>query len=358
MGAARTQNGGAAGGDGTGDGTSRHGTSGGGEDAPVAEARASERLDLAAVAWMVFLTFIWGVNAVSIKVLTLGMAPIMSAALRGMIALGILTVYCAARGESFRFGRPLLLHSALAAIIFASEAVLLYQGARFTNGGHIAIFINMAPFFVAGGAHYLLPGERLNLFKIGGLVLAFGGVVVLFSDDLGGQGAGLWRGDLLVIGAAAMWASSTLYVKGVLAHRLSAARLMWVRMVVSSPLLLGASLIFEPEPFFAVTGTTLLALFFQGTVVVSFSYMIWVRMLQRYPAGRLQPFTFLTPVWGVLTGVVLLNEAVSLVMAVGIALVGGGLWLVNQERRAVKPAIMPRRPAADATETPAPGKAT
>jgi drug/metabolite transporter (DMT)-like permease len=303
---------------------------------------AMAHVDGAGALWMVSLTFLWGLNAVAIKVLTLGMAPIMSAALRGVIALVLLTGYAWLKGESFRYERPVLFHAALSACAFAMEGVLLYHGARFTNGGHISIFINMAPFFVATGGHYLLPGERLHTLKVAGLALAFAGVVLLFSDQLYVQQQGFWRGDLLVMGAAAMWATSTLYIKGVLAHRLSALRLMWIRILVSTLLLLAASLLSEPEPFFAVTRLTLLTLFFQGSVVVFFSYMMWVRLLQRYPAGDLQAFSFLTPVWGVLTGVALLGETVSVPMAGGIVLVGAGLYLVNQRRRA--PA-MPQSPA-------------
>ena len=48
---------------------------------------AMAHVDGAGALWMVSLTFLWGLNAIAIKVLTLGMAPIMSAALRGVIAL-------------------------------------------------------------------------------------------------------------------------------------------------------------------------------------------------------------------------------------------------------------------------------
>ena len=287
-------------------------------------------LDTSGMLWITALTLLWGLNAITIKVLTLGMAPIMGAGLRGCIALVPLTVYAGLRGESFRFKGSLFLHGAVAASIFALEGILLFRGAQYTNGGHIAIFINLAPFFVAGGAHYLLPGERMYAIRVVGLSVAFVGVVLLFLDQIFVGNSGFWRGDLLVTGAAAMWASSTLYIKGILGARLSALRLMWIRILISTPLLLAASFVSEPDPFFAVTGVTVAALVFQGTVVVFFSYTMWVRMLQRYPAGKLQAFTFLTPVWGVLMGVLLLDETVSVSMAAGIFCVGGGLYLVNR----------------------------
>jgi drug/metabolite transporter (DMT)-like permease len=295
---------------------------------------------------MLALTFIWGLNAVSIKALTLGMAPIMGAALRGAIALALLTGYGWWRGESFRYSPRLALQGSLAGLIFAVEGVLLYRGATYTTGGHVAIFINTAQFFVAIGAHYLLPGDRLNIFKVAGLVLAFGGVVLLFSQKMGGPQAGYWRGDLLVMGAALMWASSTLYIKGVLGHRMSALRLMWIRILVSTVLLFAVSLLVESAPLARMDRAALVSVLFQGTVVVFFSYMMWVRLLQRYPASGLQAFTFLVPVWGVLMGGLLLGEAFTLRMAGGIALVATGLILLNQ-----RPRTAPAAPAAPAADT-------
>ena len=288
------------------------------------------RIDARATVWMLGLTLVWGLNAVSIKALTLGMAPIMGAALRGGIALVLLTLYGLWRGESFRFTWRQSWQVSIAGGIFAVEGVLLYRGAIYTSAGHVAIFINTAQFFVALGAHYLLPDDRLNKPKVGGLLLAFAGVVLLFSGKGGAAQIGFWRGDLLVMAAALMWASSTLYIKGVLGHQFTALRLMWIRILVSTVLLLAASLVSEPDPFFAVDRAAIAWLLFQGSVVVFFSYMMWVRLLQQYPASGLQAFTFLVPIWGVLLGVLLLAEKVTWPMGLGMALVVAGLILVNQ----------------------------
>ncbi len=72
---------------------------------------------------------------------------------------------------------------------------------------------------------------------------------------------------------------------------------------------------------------------YQGGHVVFFSYMMWMSLLTRYPASGMQSFTFLSPVWGVVAGVILLGESVSLLMALGMALIGLGLYLVNRPRK-------------------------
>jgi len=300
-----------------------------GAPAPSSASHAASS-GLALALWMLFLTALWGFNALTIKVLTQGMAPVMGAALRGVIALACLTAYGIMRGESRAYSGWDALHGAVNGVIFAVEFVLFYVGARFTTGSHIAIFVNMAPFFVAVGAHYLLPGDRLHRMKTAGLILAFLGVITLFANDILLQHSGNWRGDVLILLGAIMWGSSTLYVKRVMAARMSAFRLLYIQILVSTPLLLAAALLLESGWFFAVTPVVLGALVFQGVVVVFFSYLMWMTLLRRHPASTMQSYTFMSPVWGVFFGVSLLGDPLQGLMVLGIVFVGLGLYLVNR----------------------------
>ena len=293
---------------------------------------AARTVDTAMVLWMLLLTFLWGLNAISVRVLVEGMAPIMGAALRGLVALACLTVYGWVRGESMHYFSRAGFHGAMNGVIFALEFTLIYLGARHTNGGHLSLFINMAPFFVAVGAHYLLPGDRLTPLRVAGMSLALVGVAALFFDDLFVAGTGFWRGDLLVLGGALCWGSSTLYVKKWLAHSMSAFRLLHVQILVSTPLLFAVSLWVEPQPFHAATPLIWAQVVFQGMIVVFITYMIWLALLRRYPASAMQSFTFMSPVWGVVAGILILGETVTVVMALGIGCVGLGIFLINRPR--------------------------
>ena len=170
------------------------------------------------------------------------------------------------------------------------------------------------------------------MLKSAGLVLAFAGVALLISDELYIQKQGFWRGDLLVLCAAIAWAVTTLYMKRFLMERFNGFRLLHAQVLVSTPLLLGASLLLETAPLEGLDGANLVLVIFQGLVVVFFSYLMWMSLLTRYPASGMQSFTFLSPVWGVVAGVILLSESVSLLMALGMALIGLGLYLVNRPR--------------------------
>ena len=74
------------------------------------------------------------------------------------------------------------------------------------------------------------------------------------------------------------------------------------------------------------------SLAYQTFWVVGFTYLAWFALIQRYSASRLSVFTFLTPLFGVAAGHLVLGEPLTPAFAVAVALVVGGLVLVNRPR--------------------------
>ncbi len=320
----------------------RHPPSAAAEAAMVGERPAlGERLgraDGALVLWMLLLTSIWGLNSVSVKVLTEGVSPVMGATLRNAIAIALLTAFGLWRGLPFQYRGAVKWHALANGVLFAGEFICSYSGVRLSNAGHFAIFLNTSPFVVAVGAHFLFPQDRLSPRKLLGLVAAFGGIVLLFSDSVLLQGPGVWRGDLLILASAVFWGTSTLHVKRFILGQLTPFQLLYAKLVVSTPLMLAFSWLVEPDPLYAFGARSALMLAYQSGVVVLFSYLMFIVMLDRYQPSAVQSFGFLTPVWGVLAGVLLLEEALSAYLAGGLVLVGLGLYVVN------RPPTKPRRP--------------
>ena len=72
------------------------------------------------------------------------------------------------------------------------------------------------------------------------------------------------------------------------------------------------------------------ALLFQAVYIVAFTYVLWFWLVQRYPASGLSSFTFLTPVFGVLFGGLLLGEPLGATIFLALGLIVAGLVLVNR----------------------------
>jgi drug/metabolite transporter (DMT)-like permease len=73
-----------------------------------------------------------------------------------------------------------------------------------------------------------------------------------------------------------------------------------------------------------------MVLAFAGILVAFFTYVTWFWLIRTYPVSRLAPFTFLTPLFGVLAGSWLLGETVTIYLLCALAMVGAGIYLVNR----------------------------
>jgi len=78
------------------------------------------------------------------------------------------------------------------------------------------------------------------------------------------------------------------------------------------------------------------ALAYQAVWVAGITFLFWFSLVQRFSASRLSAFTFLTPLFGVLGGHLVLGEPLTLGFGVAVVLVAGGLVLVNRTRRVVE----------------------
>jgi len=91
-----------------------------------------------------------------------------------------------------------------------------------------------------------------------------------------------------------------------------------------------ASVLMHEPGIVSLTPVVLLSLFYQGVIVTFGSYLAWFWLLRRYLAARLSVFTFLTPLFGVIAGVVVLHEPVRAAFVGAVVLVGAGIYLVNR----------------------------
>jgi drug/metabolite transporter (DMT)-like permease len=222
----------------------------------------------------------------------------------------------------------------LAGLLFAVEFGCMFVGLQFTTASRMVVFLYLAPFVVAFGMPLISPSERLDRGQALGLVLAFGGVVWAFAEGLAGTGGTRqWLGDGLGIVAAVLWGLTTLVLRG---SRLSGAApektLLYQLAVSALALGLAAALSTEAWPQ-QVGALTLAALGFQTVVVTFASYLVWFWLVRHYPATRISAFTLFTPVFGLLAGVGLLGEPVTLRLVVALAAVSCGIALVNRVLR-------------------------
>ena len=112
----------------------------------------------------------------------------------------------------------------------------------------------------------------------------------------------------------------------------SAEKLLLYQLSVSAVMALPL-LLFAGPVFREVSVVPVAALAFQAIFIVAVTYVLWFWLMRRYPAAGLSSFAFLTPVFGVLCGGLLLHEPLSIRIFLALALIGIGLIIVNRPQK-------------------------
>lgn len=288
------------------------------------------QLDGMAMTAMVVLCAAWGLQQVAIKVAIAGVSPIFQAGLRSLGATALLWAWCSWRGVRL-FGKDGSLVPGLAAgLLFAGEFCLLFWGLSYTTASRAVIFLYTAPFVVAAGVHLLVPGEKLNRVQVAGLICAFLGIVAAFGDGLRHTTAEAVIGDIMVLGAALMWGATTVLIKASRLATIPASKTLFYQLAASAIVLPVLSWAMDEPGVIAITPWVVVCLLYQTAGIAFLSYLAWFWLITHYPASGLSAFSFLTPLFGMLAGWALLSEPITWALAMAMALVGAGIYLVNR----------------------------
>jgi len=287
-------------------------------------------LDRRALVLITTLCLCWGLYQVSVKVASIDIPPVLQAGLRSLGGALLVLLWCRLRGKDLFGSDGTLTLGLLAGAMFALEFGLIYVGITMTDVAHAVLLFYTMPFMVAVGAHFVVPGDRMSWFKVTGLVAAFGGLILVFAGR--NSGTAQLIGDVLCLGAAAVWAATTLMIKMTRLGQVSPEKILFYQLAVSAVLLTGTSLVMgEPAPRFDAP-LPVLSMIFQIVVVSFASYIAWFWLITQYAPSKLAAFTFVTPVAGVVFGALLLDEPIGLRIVGALLLIGGGIWLVNRDR--------------------------
>ncbi|HUN51660.1 MAG TPA: DMT family transporter, partial [Candidatus Sulfotelmatobacter sp.] len=287
----------------------------------------SARLPLWAVAVMVLLCVFWGFNQVAIKIGNGGISPLLQAGLRSIGSLALVWLWSAWRGTPLFRRDGTLFIGLVVGVMFAGEFIFLYWGLVFAGASRSVLFLYMAPFVVAIGAHFFVPGERLRRLQVLGLLAAFAGVAIAFGDAFAVPNGREFFGDILAFIAAVFWGATTVVVKASRLAQISPSKTLFYQLAVSAVLLPVLSLAAGERGITAATPLVLGLLAFQIVVISFMSYLIWFVFMTRYPASTLSAFSLLTPIFGVALGGLVLREPITPALLLASLLVAGGIYL-------------------------------
>ncbi len=264
---------------------------------------------------------LWGFQQVTIKLAAPDVSPLMQAGLRSILATALLLAWARLRRVPL-FDRDGTLAAGLGAgALFAAEFGLIYAGLAHTTASRMVVFLYLAPCLTALMLPFFVPSERLSPLQWLGVLLGFAGVAFAFREGFAGGGGSTLLGDAFGVLAAFLWAATTVLIRATRLARAKAEKTLFYQLAVAAVALTALSLRWS--------ATAVAVLAYQGAIVAFASFLAWFWLLTRYKAAQLSTFSFLTPLFGVASGVLVLGEALTPAFVVAALLVGVGIALVS-----------------------------
>ena len=287
--------------------------------------------------------FMWGMTFIASKILLHDFTPVEILFYRftlGFIALLVMVPHIfpwqGLRQEVYYMGAGLC-------------GVLLYfllenTALTYTYASNVGIIIAASPFLTALLAHVFLREERLSLRFFCGFALAISGIVLIFFN--GNVNLHLNPlGDMLAAGASLTWACYSILMSriGTFGQNniLCTRRVFLYALIFTAPLLpvLGAGLDMQRILRPANLGNLL----FLGIGASALGYMLWNWCVRVLGAIRTSVYLYLMPVVTVLAAVIILQETITGLAMLGIAMTLAGLAL-SEKRRPAQAASTPDAP--------------
>ncbi len=283
------------------------------------------------MALCVFICMLFGGNAVAIKLTFTGMGAFTSAGIRFGVAS--LAVLCWARLKKIplKLSARQLGQTAILAAIFVVQLSLFYHGLKKTTASHGVLIANVLPFFILVLAHFFIPEDRFTLRKGVGIFLGFIGVLFLFLDapDLNYD---FKTGDGMVLSAVVFWSISAVFVKRINAEY-NFLQITLFPMMFAVPFFFIGGLLWDGHMIVRIDPMIIIAMLYQSLVTATFGFLVWNSLLQKFGATALHSFVFIMPLFGVIFGVLLLNEPVTPYLSLSILFIVAGVLVVNLKRR-------------------------
>lgn len=306
-------------------------------------ATSSSRLD-----WLLFLALggIWGSSYLFIKIgVDAGLAPFSLVMLRLLIGFGLLAVVVTVAREPLprdvrTYGHLLVMGVLSVALPFC----LIAAAERDVDSALAATLAAAIPLVVVPIAALVLPGERLSVGKIAGVVVGFVGVAVLVGLNPRTLAGGSLGPELALIGSTISYALGGIYARRTI-HGLRPMVPALFQVGFALAIVTALAFTFERPLEIDLRPEAVMAVAWLGVLGSGVAYLVFFRLLDRWGATRTTMVSYLIPAVGIVLGALVLDESIEPTLILGAALILLGIILVN--RRTASSRSLPSAPSLD-----------
>jgi len=294
-------------------------------------------LDWRGAATALLLSALWGANPVAVKIGLADAPPLRLACMRFVLGGLVILAYAGWTRRPGRFdvrpGEWRVLVSL--GVIFSIQIGLMNVGIGLTTAAHGAVLLNSYAVHTVVLAHFLIPGDRMTPGKVGGVLIAYSGIVLLFARDFSFR-SGTLTGDVVVAGSAVLLGERIVYMARAI-QRFDPIKLLLFQSAIGSACFLLASLAVESGAPTRYTATLATSLLYQGAVVAGFNFIVSSYLYQVYRASAIATCSLTTPLFGVLIAAAITGEKLSPVLVLSSLMVAAGIGLAVRRGPSPRP---------------------
>ena len=283
-------------------------------------------MDLTGAAAAVLISLLWGANSVVIKLGLEDTPPLRLAGLRVIVGGIVICLWAWATGRfaGFRVERREWRPLTVLGLLFSVQMGATNIGTWLTSASHATVLVNLYAVHTVVLAHFMIPGDRLSVRKLGGVLVAYSGIVALFASQWS-HGAPTLLGDVIVTLAGILLAERTIYLARAV-QRLDPVKLLLAQAVVGTACFALASFLVEPT---STRWTARLAgsIAYQGVLISGFNFVVNLALLRDYRPSALSAFFLTQPIFGVVAAALVAGDPLTPVLMLACVTVVAGIGL-------------------------------
>jgi drug/metabolite transporter (DMT)-like permease len=282
-------------------------------------------------ALLLVLAVVWGGSYFYVGVAIKVLSPLDIVAFR--VGLGALLLYLIVRLSGASMPRDRATWGAFFVMGITNNVIpfnLIAWAQSHVASGLAAILNATTPLFAVVLAHYLTKDERMSPLRVAGVVIGFGGVIIMIGPDAVASATADLLADLALLLASIFYAFSPIYGRRFSRSGLSPMVAATGQFTAAAAVTIPLALIVDhpwtlPMPGLQVWG----ALFGLGAISSALAYIIYYRLLATAGAVNLILVTFLVPATAILLGAIFLGEHLAANHFLGMACIGLGLAAID-----------------------------
>ncbi len=277
---------------------------------------------------LTLLALIWASAFFNIKIATYSYGPTTIAFLRvffGSIPLLVICFFKKIKIEAF--SKDWFWFAAIGFINLVLPFFLIAYGIKNVQSNLAAILMASTPLSATILAHLFIKNEKINLLKLVGILLGFSGIIFLFTDKILFSENNIWSALIILL-------ASTFYVMGgVLTLKISNKSNENVTtsiMIWATIFLLPLSLFFEQPWNLTPSLDSTISLIYLGIFATGIAWLLRFYILKKNGLVFQAQVAYLIPIFGVILGFLILNEAITSKVIISLIAVIIGISLVKK----------------------------